>query len=110
MPPDPPSGSRLRLFEQILDGLNYGFIIENMQNMRLNHWSFKRLVRVSGFSKGLRERRFSLLFSPFSSRNDTQAVNRPLLGLYQLPKTLASKTRPSAETVLIIKMIFLMIM
>ena len=69
MPPDPPSGSRLWLFEQRLDGLNYGFIIENMQNVRLNHWSFKRLVRVSGFSKGLRERRFSLLFSPFSSRN-----------------------------------------
>ena len=61
---------------------------------------------LRGYERG--DFHFSLLlFSPETP--DTQAINRPLVGLYQLPKTLAFKTRPSAETVLIIKMIFLMI-
>ena len=62
---------------------------------------------LRGYERG--DFHFSFLLFP-PETPDTQAVNRPLLGLYQLPKTLASKTRPSAETVLIIKMIFLMIM
>ena len=51
-----------------------------LQNMTLIHWSFNRLVWVSGFSKGLRERRFSLLFFPFSPQKDL--ILRLLIGLY----------------------------